>query len=130
MKNETNTLTTKSILKLIVFNILLVSIIGFLNLSAFANLNSQIGGYIVATLVAYIVVTKTKDLDRNVRLLRFGTGLIFYFALILFTIGFIEGIKIGILPCIGVFLLLTYFGDVIFEKESQKEQRDIQDSFV
>ena len=67
---------------LILLNILLMSIIGFLTLDSNANLNSMVGALILSFLMPIIIVFYTPKMSGLERMLKFGSGFIFYIVLL------------------------------------------------
>src|SRR5690554_4138855 len=85
---------------LIVLNMVLMGIIGFLTLDSNANTNSVFGGYLLSIFLPFFIVVMTKKMSRMERMLKFGFGYIVYFLFVLITHGFPTGFITGLFPCL------------------------------
>lgn len=104
----------KSIGVIVLLNLLFVLIIGYLTLDVSANINSQIGAYVLSALLPFLIVTLTPGLSPTKRLAHYGTGIALYLLLALFTVNITHAITCGLIPCLVIFLGLVYAGDKIF----------------
>ncbi len=95
---------------LILLNLILIGIIGFLTLDSGANMNSLFGGILLSFLIPFFIVLFTKKMTGIERMLKFGFGYIYYFALIWINHGFPTGFKTGLFPCILISLSILFFG--------------------
>lgn len=109
---------TETIIKgffLIILNIVLMSIIGYLTLDSNANMNSRLGAFLLSILIPYFIVSKTKDMGGLERMLKFGLGFIIYVVLVLIRVELPHAIFCGILPCLLISIGLLYAGSNIFK---------------
>lgn len=106
---------------LIVFNIALMGIIGFLTLDQNANINSRFGGVITSFFLPICIVFFTSKMSNGERLLKYGTGYIAYFIMCLILIGFgkawITGIYSMLFPCLIISILTLFYGDRLLPKD-------------
>jgi len=100
---------------LIVFNITLMSVFGYLTLDSYAIINSRIGALLLSFFVPFFIVLKTINMRNTERLLKFGTGFIVYFILILFSIGIPRGFVSTLIPCIFLNLAVLFYGKELFK---------------
>ncbi len=115
-QNQTKPLGEKIInwIFLIVFNILLMTIFGFLLLDSNANWNSRIGGLILSFLIPLTIIFFTKKMNGLERMLKFGVGFIIYIILAIIKIG-IQKAVILLIPFLLIALMVLYFGNRIFK---------------
>ena len=104
---------------LVVLNMILMLITGFATLSHDANLNSIVGGVLLSFFIPFFIVVYTKNMSGIERFLKFGSGYIIYFFLLLIIPGFKEGLKAGVttgfFACLFISLSVFYFGNVFFK---------------
>lgn len=100
---------------LLVLNLVLMGIIGFLTLDSNANVNSVFGGYLVSIFIPFSIVVMTKKMSGVERMLQFGFGYIFYFVFVLAIHGFPTGFVTGLFPCLLLSLSVLYFGNVFIK---------------
>jgi len=100
---------------LMVFNITLMSVFGYLTLDSYAIINSRIGALLLSFFVPFFIVLKTINMRNTERLLKFGTGFIVYFILILFSIGIPRGFVSTLIPCIFLNLAVLFYGKELFK---------------
>lgn len=98
---------------LLVLNMLLMGIIGFLTLDSAANMNSMFGGFLISFFLPFFIVTLTKKMSGMERMLKFGFGYIAYFILSMIIIGFPTGFVTGLFPCLFISVSVLYFGNDI-----------------
>ena len=96
---------------LIILNILLMSIIGYLTLDSEANLNSRIGAILLSFFIPFFIVSNTKTMSGLERLIKFGLGFIFYIVLIISLHGLQIGFSTGLFPCLLIAVSILYFGN-------------------
>ena len=101
---------------LLVLNLVLMGIIGFLTLDSNANMNSVFGGYLLSIFLPFFIVTLTKKMNGMERMLKFGFGYIAYFVLVMTKHGFPTGFVTGLFPCLLISLSVLYFGNEIIKK--------------
>ena len=95
---------------LVVLNLVLMSVIGYLTLDSEANFNSRIGASLLSFFIPVFIVLKTKNMSGLERLLKFGSGFIAYIILSLIMIGFPQGFLSWLLPCLVIALGTLYYG--------------------
>ena len=95
---------------LIVLNIVLMMIIGYLTLDSEANINSRIGAYLLSFFIPIFIVLKTRSMSGIERMLKFGFGFIFYIILALIMVSFPQTLITGLIPCLVIALATLYYG--------------------
>jgi hypothetical protein len=100
---------------LIVLNIILMSIIGFLTLDSEANINSRIGAYLLSFFIPVFIALKTRNMTGLERMLKFGFGFIIYIVLALIMVPFPQTLFTGFLPCLIISLGVLYYGKEIIK---------------
>lgn len=105
---------------LVVLNLILMGIIGFLTLDSNANFNSLIGGYLISILLPLFLVLVSKNTNPLLRILKFGIGYILYFVLVCINLGFQTGFVSGLFPCLFISLSILYFGERLIEGFRQR----------
>jgi transcriptional regulator with XRE-family HTH domain len=95
---------------LLVLNLVLMGIIGYLTLDISANLNSKFGGFLLSFFLPFFIVMLTKKMNGMERMLKFGLGYISYFILVMIINGFPLGFGTGLFPCLLISLTVLYFG--------------------
>ena len=78
---------------LVLLNLLLISIIGFLTLDSNANGNSRVGALLLSFFIPFFIVMLTQKMNALERLMKFGTGYFFYVFFLLFVQGFRDGFR-------------------------------------
>lgn len=96
---------------LIVLNVVLMGIIGYLTLDSNANTNSVFGGLLLSIFLPFFIVITTKKLNGMERMLKFGFGYLAYFVLVMVIHGFPTGFTTGLFPCLLISLSVLYFGN-------------------
>tara|TARA_R100000789_G_C2947814_1_gene134086 strand:+ start:61 stop:669 length:609 start_codon:yes stop_codon:yes gene_type:complete len=95
---------------LLVLNLVLMSIIGYLTLDSEANLNSRFGAFLLSFFVPIFIVFLTPQMNNQTRLLKFGSGFFLYMILVISKHGFPVGFVTGLIPCLLTALSVLYFG--------------------
>ena len=95
---------------LILLNIVLMMIIGYLTLDSEANINSRIGAYLLSFFIPIFIVIKTKNMGGLERMLKFGFGFIFYIGMALIMVPFPATLLTGLIPCLVIALATLYYG--------------------
>lgn len=103
---------------LVIINLALMTIIGWMTLDSEANLNSRFAGILLSFLIPMCIVFFTLKMSRTQRLLKFGSGFFVYLILALITAGFPTAFVSGLLPCLSICLLTLFYGDSIIIKNS------------
>ncbi|BBE17583.1 hypothetical protein AQPE_1739 [Aquipluma nitroreducens] len=105
---------------LVILNIVIISIYGYVTLAHNANLNSRFGGILLSFFVPYFIVSVTRSMSGLERILKFGSGHFFYFILISVSLGFIRGFISGLFPCLGISLAVLYYAGKLLGTLDQK----------
>ena len=95
---------------LIILNIVLMMIIGYLTLDSEANINSRIGAFLLSFFIPIFIVLKTKNMGGLERMLKFGFGFIFYIIMALIMVHFPDTLLTGLIPCLVISLATLYYG--------------------
>lgn len=105
---------------LVVINIFLMLIVGYLTLDSGATFHSRIGAYLLSFFIPFFIVFFTPLLPSGERLLKYGIGYIFYFFAMFFAMPFgrawFAGIHSGLFPCILVSLAILFYGQRLLPK--------------
>lgn len=96
---------------LLILNLMLMTIIGFLTIDSNANLNSILAGFLLSVFLPFFIIVWTDKMNGIERLLKFGLGYIIYFFLVMIIHGFQIGFKTGLFPCLLISLSILYFGN-------------------
>ena len=96
---------------LVVLNLMLCSIFGFLTLDSGANLNSRVAGLLLSILIPLLLVFYTRRQSGVERVLTFGSGLIAYLVLAIAIAGFPHAWVCGLAPCLLLALAVLFYGD-------------------
>lgn len=125
--NETNTLEKKKVswhkilldlLFLLLLNIFLMAVFGYLLLDTSANLNSKSGAYLLAIFIPLTILAKTPGMDAVKRILCFGSGLLIYCLLFVVLHGIPQAFVSGLLPCLVLAITVLYFGEKIMAEKT------------
>ena len=100
---------------LVILNLALMGIFGYLTLDSEANLNSKFGGLLLSIFLPLVLVWKTQYMSGTERILKFGTGFIFYIVLVTINLGFPTGFKTGLFVCLAIALAIFYYGNKLVE---------------
>ena len=95
---------------LLALNIVLMLIIGFLTKPSEANINSRIGAFLLSFFIPFFIVFKTQRMGGIERMLKFGSGYIFYIIFTLFLTRPHDALMTGLLPCLLISLGMLYYG--------------------
>ena len=63
---------------LLALNLILMMIIGYLTKDSEANINSRIGAFLLSFFIPFFIVYKTQRMSNIERMIKFGSGYIFY----------------------------------------------------
>ncbi len=96
---------------LVILNLSLITVIGYLMFDSEANLNSRVGGILASFFIPYFIVTKTKQMSGLERMLKYGTGFMFYIVLAMVMVNIPMALQLGLLPCLVSALATLYYGD-------------------
>lgn len=100
---------------LLVLNMVLMFIIGYMTLDSAANINSRVGAFLASIFIPLFIVLKTNKMNDLERMLKFGLGFIAYIILALFMVGFPHGFLTGLLPCLVIALAVLFYGRELFK---------------
>jgi uncharacterized membrane protein len=101
---------------LLLFNVILMIIPGYLTLDSNANLNSRFGAVLLSILIPYVIVTKTRDMNGIERMLKFGSGYVFYIASAAIVVGIGPTIVTGLIPCLLLSVWILFAGNGILKR--------------
>ncbi|MGB1039721.1 MAG: helix-turn-helix domain-containing protein [Flavobacteriales bacterium] len=123
-KNEKRDILTKiiNLFFLLVLNLILAFTSGLLTLGAPAKLEIRTGAFLLSFFIPFFIVWKTQKLTRTQRILKFGSGYIFYLVSSLFIIGFVSSFVSCLLPCLIISLITLFYGnDILRVLESKND---------
>lgn len=95
---------------LIIINMALMGIFGYLTSDSNANINSVFAAFLLSFLIHFFIVTFTKRMSGTERLLKFGSGYFVYFLIVIYSFGFPKGFVSGLFPCLLIGLAILNFG--------------------
>ena len=101
---------------LLVLNLILMAIIGYLTLDSEANMNSRLGAFLLSFFIPFFIVYQTQRMGGIERMLKFGIGFIAYIILALITVKFPTALKTGLIPCLTFGLGVLYYGNTLLRK--------------
>ena len=101
---------------LFALNIILMMIIGYLTLDSEANINSRIGAFLLSFFIPFFIVYKTPKMSGIERMLKFGSGYIFYIIFALIMIRYHAALMTGLIPCLLISLGMLYYGKELINK--------------
>ncbi len=101
---------------LVILNLAIMLIIGFLTIDSEANTNSRIGAVLLSFFIPMFIVWKTPQMSELERMVKFGGGLMIYAIMAIFLIGFPAGFVKGLLVCILIGLGTLYYGEGLTKK--------------
>ncbi|PJX25137.1 hypothetical protein CAP47_02220 [Psychroflexus sp. S27] len=102
---------------LIVINMILMGIFGYLTLDSNANPNSVFAAFLLSFLIHFFIVIFTKKMNGFERLLKFGSGYLVYFIIVILSFGFPKGFVSGLFPCLLIGLAILNFGHHFFKSK-------------
>jgi hypothetical protein len=103
------------VILLVILNLLLISITGFLTLAVEANDHSRIGALLLSFFIPVFIVIKTSKVSGLERLMKFGVGYAGYILLGLIYAGIIIMVTTTLLPCLLISMAVLYFGNDIIK---------------
>lgn len=95
---------------LVILNLVIISIYGYVTLDSNANMNSRFGGILLSILLPYFIVSKTQSMTGIERVLKFGLGHFYYFTLVMVNAGFPRGFITALFPCLSISLAILFYG--------------------
>lgn len=78
-----------------------------------ANINSRVAGYLLSFLIPLLIVMLTIKIKAELRLLKFGSGMIIYCLLAIIILGLPISFVSGLIPCAIIFITVLYYGDYL-----------------
>ena len=106
---------------LIVFNIVLMCIIGFMTLDSRANNNSRLGAFLLSFFIPIFLVFLSRKMNGLERMIKFGTGFIVYLILGFISLRLPDFIFTGLLPCLIISLGILFYGNAFIKIKEQYE---------
>jgi transcriptional regulator with XRE-family HTH domain len=98
---------------LIIINLTLMGIIGWMTLDSESNINSKFAGFLLSFFIPIFIVFITKNMSNAERFLKFGFGFLIYIISSILIVGFPKAFGCGLLPCLSICLLTLFYGDKI-----------------
>lgn len=99
---------------LMLLNLFLMAIIGFLTLDSNANLNSRIGGLLLSFFIPFFIVLLTQRMNPIERVLKFGIGYLAYIIMLIAVQGLKGGFRVGLSTslyfCLIISIGVLYYG--------------------
>ncbi len=102
---------------LLVLNLVIISITGYLTLDSNANLNSRLGAFLLSFFIPFFIVILTKNMQGYERMLKFGFWMIIYIIAAMILVGIPESFSTGLLPCLIISLGVLFYGNRIAKKQ-------------
>jgi len=109
-----------NIVFLLILNLVLMSIFGFLTIDSNANSNSLAGAFFLSFFIPFFITYYTRKMTGIERMIKFGTGFTIYIVLMFFKFGIQGIVKGGLVPCLIIALGVLYFGEY-FMKRNQTD---------
>ena len=85
---------------LLVINVVIISILGYMPIDISVNTNSRIGGLLLSILVPLFIVFFTQNMDSLERVAKFGFGLVLYLIASAIITGIPQTFTSGLMPCL------------------------------
>ena len=98
---------------LIILNLTLIFISGFMTIDSEANINSRVGGFLLSFLIPICIVYQTKSMYGLERMLKFGFGYILYLVGVIIIAGLPLSYTTGLTPCLLISLAVLFYGENI-----------------
>ncbi len=102
---------------LLALNLILMAVIGYLTLDANATMNSRFAGVLLSLFIPFFIVFWTQQMSGMERMLKFGTGFICYFMMVMLVHGFPLGFVSGLFPCLFISVGVLYFGNELVKHQ-------------
>lgn len=102
---------------LIILNLTIIFILGFMTLDSEANLNSRIGGFLLSFFIPFFIVYQTTNMNGLERMLKFGFGMIAYIIAATIILGFPQAFTTGLLPVLVISLGVLFYGEKLIKRE-------------
>ncbi len=107
---------------LIIINLVLMTIVGWMTLDSEANFNSRAVGLLLSFFIPFFIINMTRGISRIERFLKFGLGFLLYGILTVIIVGFPEAYTTALLPSVAIYLMTLFYGDNFFKKTTHKVQ--------
>lgn len=102
---------------ILILNILIMCIIGFLALDSQSNLNSKFGAFLLSFFIPFFITYKTQKMGGLPRMFKFGSGFIFYIIFSSIVLGIPKSLTTGLLPCLLLSVATLYYGNYFLNNE-------------
>lgn len=96
---------------LLIINFALMGIIGWMTLDSEANVNTRFAGLLLSFFIPIFIVFMTKSMNKNERLLKFGSGFFLYIISSVIIVGVPTAFVTGLLVCLLISLLTLFYGE-------------------
>ena len=103
---------------LLIINMSLMGIIGWMTLDSEANLNTRFAGLLLSFFIPIFIVFMTKSMTKIERLLKFGSGFLIYIVSSIIIVGFPTAFVTGLLVCLSISLLTLFYGDMMVNRKN------------
>jgi len=100
-----------NIIFLIALNIALMAIMGYLLLDTNSNWNTRLAALLLSFFIPAFIVYNTKSIGGLERMLKFGSGFIFYIVFSLVVAGIPHAFMSGLVPILTLALAVLYYGN-------------------
>jgi len=95
---------------LIILNIAIISIIGFMTLDINATLNSRVGGLLLSIFIPVFLVYQSKQISGLERMIKFGFGIFTYLIAASIIVGIPVAFTSWLMPCLVIALGVLFYG--------------------
>jgi transcriptional regulator with XRE-family HTH domain len=106
---------------LILLNLLLMSITGYMTLDSDAVTNSKIGGILLSFFIPFLIVYYTQKMKATERVLKFGSGYILYPVSLVYAQGFMGACRAGfgswLFSCLLISVGVLFYGNALLKAE-------------
>ena len=106
---------------LMLLNLLLMGITGYLTLDSVTNVNSKVGAILLSFFIPFFIVHFTQKMKPSERVLKFGVGYISYPFLLLYAQGFMGACRAGfgswLFSCLLISIGVLFYGKIFFKVE-------------
>lgn len=106
---------------LVVLNLVIIAIIGYMTLDSYANTNSRAGGLLLSFFMSFFIVYLTRNIHGMDRLVKFGSGMMAYVIVAVFKVGLSLSFTTGLLPCLVLGMAVLYYGNNLVKEISHSE---------
>lgn len=95
---------------LVVLNVALMSVFGFLTLDSEASIHSRLGAVLLSFFLPLFIVMKTPERNGVQRFFQFGSGFVVYIIAVWIVHDFAIGVTTGLFICLGIALAVLFYG--------------------